>query len=74
MKYVYLFLLIIVSSFIMFGLVLPALISEKDTLTVAIGFALLFLWCLGLLHIALKVMTPNLQNNDPSNKEDLNEK
>lgn len=79
MKYVYLILLVVISALIMFGFLLPELISEKDTVTVVVGFVLMIAWCLGLLHLAFKLTTPNYEhpsktNQKPVNKEKSNEK
>lgn len=67
MKYVYLALLIAISTIAMFGVVLPYLISEKDTVMVLSGFVLMIAYCLCLIHIAVKVMFP--KTFDPSIEE-----
>lgn len=72
MKYVYLTVVLILSIIFMFGIVLPYLISEKDTFMVLSGLGVMILYCLGLIHISVKILFP--KTIVPSSEEKTNEK
>lgn len=65
MKHVYLALLIVISTIAMFGVIIPYLISEKDTIMVLLGFSLMIAYCLCLIHIAVKVLFPKTIKKAP---------
>lgn len=72
MKYIYLSVALILSIIFMFGIALPYLISEKDTFMVLSGLGLMIVYCLGLIHISVKILFP--KTIVPSTEEKTNEK